>query len=86
MEIGIGKFCPGKMGFKPHWDWYLVTGNGKKMLKIKNGNGFCEVGFKKNELGNGAGTFPPPIQDPPFIVVIATCFSRLKGYSCLECM
>ena len=46
----------------------------------------CEVGFKKNELGNGAGTFPPPIQDPPFIVVIATCFSRLKGYSCLECM
>ena len=21
MGIGIGRFCPGKMGFKPHWDW-----------------------------------------------------------------
>ena len=35
MGIGIGKFCPGKMGFKPlelgfgHWEW-------EKMLKIKN--------------------------------------------------
>ena len=35
MGIGIGRFFPGKMGFKPHWDWDLVTGNGKKMLKIK---------------------------------------------------
>ena len=33
MGIGIGRFCPGKMGFKPNWDWYLVTGNGKKYVK-----------------------------------------------------
>ena len=39
MEIGIGRFCHGKMGFKPHWDWDLATGNGKKILKFKNGNG-----------------------------------------------
>ena len=29
MGIGIGRFFPGKMGFKPHWDWDLVTGNVK---------------------------------------------------------
>ena len=39
MGTGIGRFCTGKMEFKPHWDWALVTGNGKKMLKIKNENG-----------------------------------------------
>ena len=39
MGIGIGRFCPGKMGLNPHWHWDLVTGNGKKVLKIKNGNG-----------------------------------------------
>ena len=33
MGIGIGRFCPGKMGFKPHWNWDLVTGNGKKNVK-----------------------------------------------------
>ena len=42
MGIGIGRFCPGKMGFKPlglgfgHWEW-------EKMLKIKNGNGISEL-------------------------------------------
>ena len=38
MGIGIGRFCPGEMGFKPHLDWDLVTGKWEKMLKIKNGN------------------------------------------------
>ena len=49
MGIGIGRFCPGKMVFKPHWDWDLVTGNGKKCLKSKMGMAFenCEVGFGK---------------------------------------
>ena len=48
MGIGIGRFCPGKMGFKPHWDRDLFTGNGKKMLK-KIGMGFenCEARFEK---------------------------------------
>ena len=30
MGIGIDRFCPGKMGFKPRWDRDLVTGYGKK--------------------------------------------------------
>ena len=39
-ELGLTDFAlAGKMGFKLHWDWDLVTGNRKKMLKMKNGNG-----------------------------------------------
>ena len=59
MGIGIGSFCRGKMGLKPHWDWDLVTGNGKKMLKIKNGNEIWALRSgisKKNGLGSGSGT------------------------------
>ena len=56
MGIGICRYCPGKMGFKPHWNWDLVTGNGKK---IRMGFENCEVGFgKKNELRNGIGNLP----------------------------
>ena len=33
MGSGIGRFCPGKMGFKPHWDWDLVTGKWKNNVK-----------------------------------------------------
>ena len=39
MGIEIGKFYPGKTGFKPHWDWDLVSENVEKMFKIKSGNG-----------------------------------------------
>ena len=59
MGIGIGRFCPGKIEFKPLWDWNLVTWNGKKTLKIKNGNGIWELQSgirKKYELGNRIGT------------------------------
>ena len=39
-ELGLADFAlAGKMGFKLHWGWDLVTGNRKKMLKMKNGNG-----------------------------------------------
>ena len=75
MGFGIGRFCPGKMGFKPHWYWDLVTGNGKKMLKIKKekkkkkGMGFenCDVGFGKKlkwELGLVSPSPFPSLQDP----------------------
>ena len=37
-ELGLPGFALGKWG-SSHWDWDLVTGNGGKMLKIKNGNG-----------------------------------------------
>ena len=58
MGIGIGSFCPGKMGFKPvglgfgHLEW-------EKNVK-KNGNGIWELqsGIGKNELGDGIGTSP----------------------------
>ena len=52
--IGIGWFCPRKMGFKP-------MGMGKKCQKSKMGIEFehCEVGFRKrNELWNGTGILP----------------------------
>ena len=67
MGIGIGRFCPGKMGFKPlglgfgHWEW-------EKMLKINNGNGIWELrsgklDLEKNELGNAIGTHPSGTSD-----------------------
>ena len=31
MGIGIGRFCSGKMGFKPHWDWDLVNVKNQKL-------------------------------------------------------
>ena len=40
----------------------LATGNGKKIVKIKNGNEIWELWsgiWKKYELGNGIGTLPP---------------------------
>ena len=57
--IGIGRFCPGKMGFKPlglgfgHWEW-------EKMLKSKMGMGFenCEMGFRK-KMNWEMGLVPP---------------------------
>ena len=61
MGIGIGRFCPGKMGFKPHWDWELVTGNGKKNVKNQKWEWDLRTAksdLEKNELGNGIG--PPP--------------------------
>ena len=59
-ELGLAGFVLGKWG-SSHWDWDLVTGNGKKMLKIKNRNGILEFRsevWKKNELGNGIGNPP----------------------------
>ena len=49
MWIKIGRFCPGKPEFKPHWDWDLVTGMGKNVKNKKMGMGFenCKVGFGK---------------------------------------
>ena len=37
-ELGLAGFVLGKWG-SSHWDWDLVTGNGKKMLTTKNGSG-----------------------------------------------
>ena len=47
MGIGIGRFCPGKMGFKPRWDWDLVTGNGKN---VKNQKWEWDLRIAKRDL------------------------------------
>ena len=60
MGIGIGKFCPGKMGFKPlelgfgHWEW-------EKMSEIKNGNGIWALwnGISKNNVLGNMIVIPP---------------------------
>ena len=41
-ELELAGFALGKWG-SSHWDWDLVTRNGKKMLEIKNGNGIWEL-------------------------------------------
>ena len=71
-ELGLAGFSLGKWG-SSHWDLDLVTGNGKKMLKIKNWNGIWELRngiWKKNELGNGTGN---PLQDPHSLIVHSGC-------------
>ena len=61
-ELGLAGFAMGKWG-SSHWDWDLVTGTGKKMLKIKNGNGIWELQsriWKKMNWEMGLVPLPPP--------------------------
>ena len=64
MELGLAGFALGKWGLS-HWDWDLVTGNGKKCLKIKKEKKMemdliiAKWDLEKKELGNGIGTVPP---------------------------
>ena len=64
MRIGIDRFCPGKMGFKPlglgfgHWEWEKIFKNKKWEWDLRIAKWDLE---KKNELGNGIGI---PLQEP----------------------
>ena len=66
MGIGIGRFCPGKMWFKPlglgfgHWEW-------EKMLKIKKWE--WDLRIAKWDLGKKTGKWDwyPPFLDVKII-------------------
>ena len=66
-ELGLAGFCPGKMGFKPlrvrfsDWEWEKNVKNQKREWDWRTEKWVPE---KKNGLGNGIGTPPPPLLDP----------------------
>ena len=64
MKIGIGRFYPGKMGFKPHLDWDLVTGNGKN---VKNQKWEWILRIAKWDLGKKMNWEMKLVQNPLII-------------------
>ena len=58
MAIGIGRLCPGKMGFQPLglefglWEWEKNVKNQKWEWNFR----IAKWDLEKNKLGNGIGT------------------------------
>ena len=69
MGIGIGRFCPGKMGFKPHWDWEKKVKNQKWEWNLR----IAKWDLEKKWAGKW-DWYPPP---HPFMTlalgIIALC-------------
>ena len=69
MGIGIGWFCPGKMGFKPHWDWDLVMVMGKNVKNQKWEWDLIITNWDFKKVMNWEmGLVPPPPSGPSSLV------------------